>query len=114
RTAAEAVFDYIVTNRDEVRAESADSIALEADTPGDLLVSWLNELIFLCETRHRLYTRFDVRVLDGGTRLEAEVWGEGMDPNRHVLDHEVKAVTRHDFDLHPQEGGWVATLILDI
>ncbi len=114
RTAAEAVFDYIVTNRDEVRAESADAIVLEADSPGDLLVSWLNELIFLCETRHRLYNRFDVQVLDDGKRLEAQVWGERMDADRHILDHEVKAVTRHEFDLHQQDGRWVATLILDI
>jgi SHS2 domain-containing protein len=114
RTAAEAVFDYVVANREAVRAGSSDAIALEAASPGDLLVAWLNELIFLSETRHRLYTRFDVRVLDGGTRLEALAWGEPMDAGRHVLDHEVKAVTRHDFDLREEGGRWVASLILDI
>ncbi len=113
-TAAEALFDYIVTNRDDVRPVISDSIALQADSTGDLLVSWLNELIFLCETRHRLYTRFDVHLLDDGTRLEATIWGEPMDPDRHILDHEVKAVTRHEFDLHRQDGRWTATLILDI
>lgn len=115
RTAAEALFDYIVTNRDAVQPSESDSISLSASDPGELLVAWLNELIFLSETRHRLYTRFDLRVLDDGTRLEASALGERLDPTRHILDHEVKAVTRHDFDLHlDQNNRWSAFLILDI
>src|SRR6185312_8320563 len=60
RTAAEGVFDYIVANRDQVREVEEESVSLSADDPATLLVDWLNELIFRCETRHRLYSRFDV------------------------------------------------------
>src|SRR3954453_2679114 len=66
RTAAEGVFDYIVTNRAEVRVEATDTFELHADSPADLLVTWLNELIFRCETTHRLYSRFDVHVSEDG------------------------------------------------
>ena len=114
RTAAEGVFDYIVTNRDAVRVEATESVALRAETPADLLVAWLNELIFRCETRHRLYTRFDVRVAEDGRGLEAEIGGEPIDRDRHVLDHEVKAVTHHGLTLRRDGAGWLAELILDI
>src|SRR4051812_32851331 len=95
RTAAEGLFDYIVTNRDEVREEVADPVRLEAESDEELLAVWLNELIFRCETRHVLYGTFEVRVAEDGRSLEAQIRGEGIDRGRHVLDHEVKAVTRH-------------------
>jgi SHS2 domain-containing protein len=114
RTAAEGVFDYIVANREAVRVDRVDSLALRAESPTDLLADWLAELIFRFETEHRLYTRFDVRVAPDGLSLEAEVGGEAIDRDRHVLDHEVKAVTRHGLSLAGQGGAWVAEVILDI
>ena len=39
---------------------------------------------------------------------------EAIDRDRHVLDHEVKAVTRHGLSLTGQAGAWVAEMILDI
>jgi SHS2 domain-containing protein len=114
RTAAVGLFDYIVANRDAVRDTEVDSFALVGDDPAELLVIWLNELIFRCETRHQLYTRFDVEVSDDGRSLQAEIGGEAIDRQRHVLDHEVKAVTHHGVSLEREGDGWVAELILDI
>ncbi len=115
RTAAEAVFDYIVVNRDAVYVVTRERVQLKADEPVELLVAWLNELIFRFETRHILYGEFQVRVSDDGLGLEAEIAGEPIDRGRHVLDHEVKAVTHHARDLHREGGaGWVAEVILDI
>ena len=71
RTAAEGVFDYIVVNRDQVRPEVSEEIALSAEATADLLIAWLNELIFRSETRHRLYAAFRVRVEPDGRGLHA-------------------------------------------
>lgn len=114
RTAAEGVFDYIVANRAAVRAAETETVALQADSPLDLLVDWLNELIFRSETGHRLYAQFDITVETNGRALHAVIAGEHVDPLRHVLDHEVKAVTHHGESLVRDEGGWRAELILDI
>ena len=114
RTAGEGVIDYIVVNRDEVRVEALESFSLHADSTLDLLVAWLNELIFRIETRHRLYSHLDVRVAVDGMSLRAEIGGESIDHDRHVLDHEVKAVTHHGLSLTREGQGWLAELILDI
>src|SRR5580693_5789530 len=90
RTAAEGLFDVIVANRGEVQVVETQSVSLNADSTEDLLIEWLNELIFLSETRHRLYSRFDVALDDAGRRLDATIGGEPIDRTRHVLDHEVK------------------------
>ncbi len=113
-TAAEAMFDYIVANRAEVRATEVEPVQLRADSATDLLAVWLDELLFRSETRHRLYARFDVRVAADGRSLDANVAGEAIDRDRHILDHEVKAVTRHGFFLEADESGWKAEMILDI
>lgn len=116
RTAAEGLFDYIVANRDAVRVAGTEAVSLLGDDSAELLVTWLNELIFRSETEHRLYTQFDVRLGDGdvGWNLQAEIGGESIDAGRHILDHEVKAVTRHGLTLRREGEGWLAELILDI
>jgi SHS2 domain-containing protein len=114
RTAAEGMFDYIVVNRAEIRGEATESVDLFAEDSAELLAKWLNELIFRCETRHRLYGRFDVRVDPDGRHLRGEIAGEPIDRERHILDHEVKAVTHHALKLERGGSGWVAELILDI
>ncbi len=114
RSAAEGVIDYIVVNRDAVRVDALESLILDAESTLDLLVAWLNELIFRSETRRRLYSHFNVRVAADGLHLHAEIGGESIDHDRHILDHEVKAVTHHGLTLRRDGNGWLAELILDI
>jgi SHS2 domain-containing protein len=114
RTAAEGLFDYVVANREEVRVDRTYDLRLCSDSTADLLLAWLNELIFRCETEHVLYTRFEVEILDDDLALEATIGGEPIDRDRHTLDHEVKAVTHHGASLEREGEGWVAEVILDI
>ena len=114
-TAAEAMFDYIVANRIEVCGALVDPIRLQAESTLDLLAAWLDELLFRSETRHILYGEFSLQVAPDGLSLTAIAHGEPIDRDRHILDHEVKAVTRHGFKLGPDGArGWVAEMILDI
>jgi len=114
RTVAEGLFDVIVANREAVRPIDVQRFSLAADSPESLLVDWLSELIYRSETSHQFFSRFDVRVSPDGRSLEAEVHGEPVDQDRHVLDHEVKAVTRHGLRLTREPQGWLAEVILDI
>ena len=115
RTAAEAVFDYIVVNRADVRPILHEAVRIASDDTGDLLVTWLNELIFLSETRHLLFSVFEPHVSADRLSLFARVAGEPIDRGRHELDHEVKAVTRHGVELRALPAGvWEAEFILDI
>jgi SHS2 domain-containing protein len=114
RTAAEALFDYVVANREAVRVDRTEVVTLTADSTADLLLAWLNELIFRSETGHVLFTRFEIQIAADGLALEATMGGEPIDRDRHVLDHEVKAVTHHGASLDREGEGWVAEVILDI
>lgn len=114
QTAADGLFDVIVANRGQVEAREREHVTLAADSTESLLVEWLNELIFRAETGHKLFSRSNVKIGADGVSLEAEVYGEAIDPARHILDHEVKAVTRHGTKLACDEESWMAEVILDI
>jgi SHS2 domain-containing protein len=114
RTAGHGLFDLIVANRSDVQVVATEMFSLSAETTEELMFLWLNELIFLSEIKHFLYTQFDVTLDVSSRKLDATIGGEPIDRNRHVLDHEVKAATRHGLSLRPEQGGWVAEVILDI
>ena len=57
---------------------------------------------------------FQVELDISGCRLTARIAGEPIDRARHVLDHEVKAATRHGVVLKQEPEGWLAEVILDI
>ncbi len=114
RTAGEGLFAIIVANPDQVKPADRVEIRLDADSVETLLIDWLNELIFQSETAHRFFSRFDVTVDPDGCRLTAVVHGEPIDPGRHIIDHEVKAATRHGVQVVHEQAAWTAELILDI
>jgi SHS2 domain-containing protein len=114
QTAAAGLFSVIVANPEDVHPLETEQVSIEGDLLEDLLLEWLNELIYRCETRHRLYSAFSVALDEPGCSLTASIGGEPIDRTRHILDHEVKAATRHGLSLLKESRGWVAEVILDI
>lgn len=68
RTAGHGLFDVIVANRGDVQVVATESVSLIAESAEELLFNWLNELIFLSETKHHLYTQVDVAIDATGCR----------------------------------------------
>lgn len=110
--AARALFSVIVENFDQVQPVEEISIALDGRRLDDLLYDWLAELLCEFDTRRVLFCRFDVRVSDSG--LTATARGEPIDPDRHRLDTEVKAITYHGLKVEREGDGWLAEVIVDL
>jgi len=77
-----------------------------------LLVSWLQELLYLLDTEDLVFARFQVRIHDFS--LEATAWGDVFDPNIHTMKTEIKAVTYHQLEVTKNDQGWQAQVIFDI
>lgn len=115
--AAQALAAAIVANPDAVQPRREIATGLEAETLDELLIRWLNELIFLVETRSFICANAHVSIRTSEDRqvLSARLVGETIDPSRHDLDHEVKAATRHGaFVRREPDGTWSAEVIVDI
>ena len=110
--AARGLFSMIVPDLDSVRPSESVSIAVEGDVSDLLLFDWLNELLYTYEVRRLLLCQFEVEF--GTSGLVATAKGEPIDPARHALDHEVKAITYHGLKLEQQDGRWLAEVIVDI
>ena len=110
--AARAFFSIIVENYDDVRAAEEYLISVDADQRDDLMYDWLAELLYLFDTEHVLLCEFDVTVRDRS--LTATVRGEPIDPDRHRLDMEVKAITYHELKVQQDGDGWLAEVIVDL
>lgn len=110
--AAEAVFATIVDDLASVKPSERVEIAIEGTDREYLLFDWLRELLYRFDAEHRLFSKFAVRVSDQG--LAGTAWGEPIDPERHVLAHEVKAITYHALKVEQTADGWLAEVIVDI
>jgi protein archease len=110
--AARGLFSIIATDLDSIRPSQSVSIAVEGNVSELLLFDWLNELLYIYDVRRLLLCRFEVEV--GSTGLKATAFGEPIDPARHALDHEVKAITYHGLKLEQHDGRWLAEVIVDI
>lgn len=91
-------------------------IELEHDQLDLLLFRFLNELIFLKDARQLLLRveSLSIKKANANFILKGFVYGERPDPQRHPLRVDVKAVTLHRFSLRQTDGGWEASVILDI
>jgi SHS2 domain-containing protein len=110
--AGRALMGLFVENVDDVRPEQEFEFRIEGSERDYLLFDWLSELIRHFETTGVVLSRFEVQVSADG--LNAQGWGEPLDPQRHHLGNEVKAVTYHQLAVTQSDGGWTGQVILDI
>jgi SHS2 domain-containing protein len=110
--AARGLFAVMVTNLDAVRTVEEVRFQLSGDNIEELLHDWLAELLYTFHARRLVLAEFDVKVSSAG--LSAAARGEPIDPSRHEIDAEVKAITWHELKVERQPEGWEAEVIVDV
>ncbi len=109
-----ATFEAMV-NTKKVRVRTSKEFTLESMELEELLIEWLSRLVFFKDAEGLVFSKFDVRIKKNKLyRLTGRAGGEEVDMERHELRSDVKAVTYHRFELREKEGGWEATVVLDI
>jgi SHS2 domain-containing protein len=109
---ASALFAAVVEDLSAVRPEQRIELEIVGADLDYLLFDWLRELLIRFDTDHLVFSKFEVRIGENG--LTGAAWGEPLDPARHLLSHEVKAITYHDLRVEREADGWVAEVIVDI
>ncbi|MGH7321220.1 MAG: archease [Candidatus Rokuibacteriota bacterium] len=106
------VFNLIVP-LESVRPEEVREVGAQGETPEGLLVSWVNELLYLHDVEGFVIRDLDLPRIDG-RRIHATLTGEPVDPDRHPRGILVKAATFHQLALTREPGRVSARLVLDI
>ncbi|MEK6856599.1 MAG: archease [Nanoarchaeota archaeon] len=115
RNSALAVFD-VQCNLKNVRSKIKKKIKLKNSVVGDLLFDFLEELIYLKDAKYLLFGKFDVKIKEtkGEYILDVIAYGEKINPKKHELKTDVKAITLHEFFLKKVKDGWKCKVLLDI
>jgi len=114
RDAAIATFEVMVEMK-SVKNEITKTIELENKTVDGLLFDWLSELVYLKDAEAIVFSKFDVNIRKNDVyKLNAIASGEGIDPEKHNLRSDVKAVTYHMYEVKEAKDHWSAKVILDI
>lgn len=107
--AAEGLFHLIIEG-DDIRPEKGKRLKIVKD--GELLINFLNELLYLWDTEGFIPKEFSIKIED--ETVKGSVIGGLFDPTRLRVKQEIKAVTYHRFSLTEEKGIYKARIILDL
>ncbi len=107
-----ALFSEILEDINKVEPRKWYDIQLRAESLEDLLVSWLNELLFRFDATGEVFSEFDVEV--EGNSLWARIGGEKIDLRRHKARLGAKSVTYHMLKVRKIDSEYMATFLVDI
>ncbi len=114
--AAAALMNVMVAELETIRAVEEVKFRLENRELDMLLFDFLGEFIFHKDARLLLLRPQSLTIIPGSCHytLHAVASGERIDPARHPLTVDVKAVTLHRFQVDETEDGWRSVVVLDI
>jgi SHS2 domain-containing protein len=108
-----------LTNIKQIKRKKIFIKAEEIMELDDLLLLWLEKLLYVYEVEKMLFSKFDVSQIENKNNyksINAVIYGEKIDLNRHELRTAIKAPTYHKLYLKKDEntGIWIARVIFDV
>ncbi|MFA4887387.1 MAG: archease [Candidatus Nanoarchaeia archaeon] len=92
-----------------------EEIKVKGKDVEELLYNFLEELIFLKDTKLLLFKEFQIKIKEGKEySLKVIAKGEVINREKHELGRDVKAVTLHQFEVKKDNGKWKARVLIDI
>ncbi len=115
--ATQAVIETMV-NPDTVSPHWHQAIEHQALDLASLLFDWLSDIVYLKDAHGVVFREATAVVTEdrphGGWNARGTLTGEPIDPQRHELRADVKAVTKHLYDVRRDDDRWIARVVLDI
>lgn len=117
QAAAQAVIETMV-NPATVSASWSQTIQREDPDLSALLFDWLTEIVYLKDAKGLVFCEATASVthdpVKNEWRLQSNVIGEPIDQTRHELRADIKAVTKHLYEVKQEGDRWMARVVLDI
>lgn len=98
-------------------------LQLKSENLENLLYNFLSELVFLKDRDSLLFSKIKIKINLSSNiyHLSSNLWGEPINPSRHHLRADVKAITKHLFKIEKtlpagrqERDLYKATVVLDI
>jgi SHS2 domain-containing protein len=115
-SAADATVNIMVHDLASIRERQYKHLKITDAQIDMLLFQLLQDLIYYKDADQLLLRLRTVRLQQEETAWAAyaEFAGELIDPQRHELHVDVKAITLHRFEVKQTEKGWTAQVVVDV
>lgn len=110
--AAFAMFD-LIADLEGLKTSLEQDFELKAPDLEELLVAWLDELLYNFYTKQIIFSRFLIEELADG-RMKAKAFGRPVGANRNRLKTEIKAATYSDLKIKKTQEGCEVEIIFDV
>lgn len=100
KNASLAIFN-IISDTSNIKPKKEIHFDVISEDEVSLLYDYLEELLFYHEVEFMLFSEFDIEITatDDSYRLEASIYGEEIDWDRHERKCEIKAITFHQMEV---------------
>ncbi len=103
----------IIVDTKTLKENLQRDVTISAEDQESLLVAWLNELIYLFDVEHVIFTKFEIYKLTKN-QLRARCFGDKIELSRHQLKTGVKAATYHMLNIGKDDDKYKVRVILDV
>jgi len=108
-----AMFEVMI-NTKQIEEKVEERVSVDGYDLESLMFNWLNELLYISDSKNLAFSKFEVKVDDKNFKLEAICKGEEINPKKHETRTVVKAATYHQMKIWQEDNLWKAQVILDI
>lgn len=112
QNAAFSMFD-IIADLEGLKESVSIDIKLSSPNRDELLVAWLDELLYNFYTKSMIFSRFEIEDLTD-TSIKAKAYGRDIGSNRNRLKTEIKAITYSGLAVKKAEEGFQVDIIFDV
>ncbi|MBI2572407.1 archease [Candidatus Woesearchaeota archaeon] len=99
-----------------VHRKTKIKIVGEDKTVSNLLYDFLDDLVFFKDYQQLVFSKFEITIEEKEGKYSLLCWahGEKIDHTRHDPKVDIKAITRHMFEVFKQDNYWKAQVLVDI
>ncbi len=108
---AKALFDVMVDIK-KVNKKHKIKFVIEGEDNIDLMINFLNELIYLKDLKNMVFCDFIVMIRM--KKLECIAFGEKFDEKKHEFKTDVKAATYSQAKIYKENGLYVSQCVVDV
>ena len=101
----------LITDIEKVSEKILISVSIDAHDNEELLITFLNELLYYYSTKKVLFKRFDILKISE-THIDANISGEQI--SGHEISNDIKAATYHNLKIEKTTAGYKTQIIFDV
>lgn len=104
----------VIHKPEQVVPREERAIEVTAATLEDLVVQFLNQLLYLHDTERFIPKEYQLELIPNVFGIQGIIRGEIFNPKKHTIYDEVKAVTYHQLLVEQKDDEWMIQVICDL